>query len=84
MSFSESTTSRPRIRMGGSSQFEIGDRVRSKLHPIWQGTVVARNLTAYSVNWDQHGIETVHSELLELVAAAREADKDLAKDGKIR
>jgi len=69
MSFSESTTPRSSTRRVGSSQFEIGDRVRSKLHPIWQGTVVARNLTAYSVNWDRHGIEAAHSELLELIAA---------------
>jgi hypothetical protein len=49
--------------------FEIGDRVRLRLHPNWRGTVVTRSLsTNISVNWDNHGIETTHSGLLELMA----------------
>jgi hypothetical protein len=48
--------------------FEIGDRVRSRMHPQWHGTVVSRSLrTIISVNWDGHGVEMIDSGLLERV-----------------
>jgi hypothetical protein len=68
---SSSTT----VRNGPAAQFDIGDRVRLRLHPTWLGTVVARGLNAYSVDWDDHGVETTHCELLELVIASSEVER---------
>ena len=60
--------------------FEIGDRVRLRLHPKWMGTVVARSLsTNVSVKWDNHGVETTHGVLLELADANPASAKESTK-----
>jgi hypothetical protein len=58
--------------------------VRLRLHPTWLGTVVGRSLSAgVSVNWDNHGIETTHRDLLELVCSAHDS-QTLTEIGRIK